>query len=93
MSDTFSTINDENANPNKGLSIVKVRDVEYKQDINDSNWTAGPLKFAHAPAWSQDGMVRPATKTALPGTHNTNSLKQTTTLKNVQIFPPVVPYP
>ena len=76
MSDTFSTINDENANTNNGLSVVKVRDVEYKLDINDSIWKAGPLKFAQAPAWSKDGMVSPTTKRGLPGPHNTKPLKK-----------------
>lgn len=93
MSDTFSTINDENANTNKGLSVVKVRDVEYKLDINDSIWKAGPLKFAQAPAWSKDGMVRPTTKRGLPGTHNTKWLKKISPFKNFQIFPSVDPYP
>ena len=76
MTDTFSTINDENATTNKGLSVVKVRDVEYKLDINDDIWNAGPLKFAQAPAWSQDGMVSPTTKCGLPGTHNPKWLKK-----------------
>ena len=71
MADTFSTITDENANTNSGLAVVKVRDVEYKLDINDSIWKAGPRKFAQAPAWSKDGMVRPTTKRGLPGTNNT----------------------
>ena len=50
MSETVSTINDENDKTKKGLSVVKVRDVENKLDINDSSWKAGPLKFAQAHA-------------------------------------------
>ena len=91
MSDTFSTLNDENANTNKGLSVVKVRYVEYKLDINESIRKAGPQKYAQAPAWSKDGMVRPTTKRGLPGPHNTKWLKKIPPFKNFQIFPSVDP--
>ena len=91
MSDTFSTLTDENANTNKGLSVVKVRDVEYKLDINDPIWKAGPLKFAQAPSWSMGGMVRRTTKRVLPGTHNTKWLVKIPQFKQFQIFPSVDP--
>ena len=71
MSDTFSTLNDEKANTNKGLSVVKVRDVEYNLDINDYLWKASPLKFAQTLAWSKDGTDRATPKRVLPGPHTT----------------------
>ena len=90
---TLSTITDEKANTNNGLSVVKMRDVEYKLYINDSIWKAGPLKFAQATAWSKDGMVRHTTKRGLHGTHNTTSPKKISPSKTLQISPSVAPYP
>ena len=92
MSDTFSTINDVNANTNKSLYVVKERDVEYKLDINDSIWKEGPLKFAQAPAWTKDGKLRPTTKRGLPGTYNNKWLQKSSPVKNFNISPSGDPY-
>lgn len=93
MSDADSTLEEKTINQQEGLSIVKVRDVEYKLDIDDSIWKAGPVKFAQAPAWAQDGQIRPSSKRGLPGTNNTKWLKKIDPFKNFQIYPSVDPYP
>ena len=48
---TEPTLDDKTLNQKEGLSIVKVRDVEYKLNIDDHIWTNGPIKFAQEPAW------------------------------------------
>jgi len=88
-----STPSDENINQIEGISIVKVRDVEYKLDIDDSIWKAGPVKFAQAPAWAQDGQIRPSSARGLPTSNNTKWLKKLDPFANFQIFPSVDPYP
>ena len=87
------TLDGENLNQKEGLSIVKVRDVEYKLNLDDSIWKAGPLKFAQKPAWAQRGLIRPESKRGLPTTNNTKWLKKIDPFKNFQIFPSVDPYP
>jgi hypothetical protein len=84
---------DENINQKEGISIVKVRDVEYKIAIDDSIWTACPEKFAQTPAWSQKGQIRPSSARGLPTSNNTKWLKKIDPFKNFQIFPSVDPYP
>ena len=84
---------DENINQKEGISVVKVRNVEYKLDIDDSIWTAGPEKFAQAPGWSKNGQIRPSSARGLPSTNNTKWLKKMDPFKNFQIFPSVDPYP
>ena len=84
---------DQNFNQLEGISVVKVRDVEYKIDIDDKIWTAGPVKFAQAPAWAKDGMIRPPSKRGLPTSNSTKWLKKMDPFKNFQIFPSVDPYP
>ena len=93
MSSADATLENENINQTEGISIVKVRDVEYKIDIDDKIWKDGPVKFAQVPAWSQDGMLRPSSKRGLPSTNNTKWLKKIAPFKNLQIFPSVDPYP
>ena len=87
------TLDEENLNQKEGLSIVKVRDVEYKLDIDDTIWTNGPVKFAQKPAWATQGQKRPPNARGLPGTNNTKWLKKMDPFKNFQIFPSVDPYP
>ena len=77
----------------EGLSIVKVRNVEYKLDIDDSKWRAGPVKFAQVPSWATNGQIRPSSSRGLPTTNNTKWLKKIDPFKNFQIFPSVDPYP
>jgi hypothetical protein len=84
---------DKNINQLEGISIVKVRDVEYKLDIDDSIWKKGPEKFAQIPAWSSRGQIRPESKRGLPTTNNTKWLKKMDPFANFQIFPSVDPYP
>ncbi len=93
MSAAPVTLDDENYNQIEGLSIVKVRDVEYKLNIDDSIWKAGPVKFAQAPAWAKDGMIRPSSKRGLPSSNSTKWLKKMDPFSNFQIFPSVDPYP
>ena len=88
-----STTENENINQKEGLSLVKVRDVEYKINIDDSIWTAGPVKFAQTPAWAQNGQIRPTSKRGLATSNNTKWLKKMDPFKNFQIFPSVDPYP
>jgi len=84
---------DENLNQIEGLSIVKVRDIEYKINLDDSIWKAGPLKFAQMPTWATNGQVRPSSARGLPSTNNTKWLKKMAPFENFQIFPSVDPYP
>ena len=93
MSAAETTLDDENINQKEGLSLVKVRDVEYKINIDDSIWKAGPVKFAQSPAWAKDGMIRPSSKRGLPTSNSTKWLKKIDPFKNFQIFPSVDPYP
>lgn len=93
MSAAETGLEDKTINQKEGLSIVKVRDVEFKLDIDDKIWKAGPVKFAQAPAWAKDGMIRPINKRGLPGTNNTKWLKKMEPFKNFQIYPSVDPYP
>ena len=93
MSAAQTTLDGENLNQKEGLSIVKVRDVEYKLNIDDSIWKSGPVKFAQAPAWASKGSIRPPSKRGLPSTNNTKWLKKMDPFKNYQIFPSVDPYP
>ena len=84
---------DENINQKEGISIVKVRDVEYKLDIDDGIWTAGPVKFAQLPGWAKNGQIRPSSSRGLPSSNNTKWLKKMNPFRNFQIFPSVDPYP
>lgn len=93
MSNEELTLEGENINAKEGISIVKVRDVEYKIDLDDSIWTKGPQKFAQIPAWVKRGNVRPESKRGLPTTNNTKWLKKLAPFKNFQIFPSTDPYP
>ncbi len=93
MEDTDSSLEDKSLNQTEGLSIVKVRNVDYKIDLDTEKWTNGPQKFAQAPAWSQEGLVRPSSKRGLPTSNNTKWLKKIDPFKNFQIFPSVDPYP
>ena len=93
MSKEEVTLDDTNINAQKGISIVKVRDVEYKINIDDSIWTKGPQKFAQMPAWAKRGQIRPESKRGLPSTNNTKWLKKMAPFENFQIFPSVDPYP
>jgi len=93
VSSTESLPGDKTVNQQEGLSIVKVRDIEYKLNIDDSIWKAGPEKFAQAPAWAKDGMIRPTSKRGLASQSNTKWLKKIRPFKNFQIFPSVDPYP
>lgn len=92
-SESEATLDGDNINAKKGISIVKVRDVEYKLDIDDSIWTKGPTKFAQMPTWAKNGNVRPDNKRGLPSTNNTKWLKKMAPFKNFQIFPSTDPYP
>ncbi len=93
MSEQEALPGDKNINQLEGISIVKVRDVEYKLDIDDSIWKKGPVKFAQIPAWSARGNIRPESKRGLPTTNNTKWLKKIAPFENFQIFPSVDPYP
>lgn len=84
---------DKTINQLEGISIVKVRDVEYKIDLDDKIWKAGPVKFAQKPAWAQTGLIRPPNKRGLPNSNNTKWLKKINPFQNFQIFPSVDPYP
>jgi len=87
------TLEDKNINQIEGLSLVKVRDIEYKLDIDDKIWKAGPVKFAQKPAWAVNGQIRPSSSRGLPTSNNTKWLKKIDPFKNFQIFPSVDPYP
>lgn len=93
MSSADSTLEDKTINQKEGISIVKVRDVEYKLDIDPKIWTAGPEKFAQAPGWSEQGLIRPSSSRGLPSSNSTKWLKKMDPFKNFQIFPSVDPYP
>lgn len=83
----------KNINQNEGISLVKVRDVEYKIDIDDSIWKSGPEKFAQMPSWADKGLIRPSNKRGLSSTNNTKWLKKIAPFANFQIYPSVDPYP
>ena len=93
MSKNEVVLDDQNINQKEGISVVKVRNVWYDLDIDDSIWTKGPQKFAQLPAWSKRGQIRPESKRGLPSTNNTKWLKKLAPFKNFQIFPSVDPYP
>ena len=93
MSSTDATLDDKNINQKEGISIVKVRNVEYKLDIDTKIWTSGPVKFAQAPAWSEQGLIRPSSARGLPTSNSTKWLKKMDPFRNLQIFPSVDPYP
>ena len=93
MSDESSTLDDKNINELEGLSIVKVRDVEYKIDLNTKIWTAGPSQFLNVPGWAEKGQIKPSSKRGLPTSNSTKWLKKMDPFKNFQIFPSVDPYP
>lgn len=93
MSTTEATLDGKTINQLEGISIVKVRDVEYKLDIDDKIWKSGPEKFAQSPAWAERGLVRPESKRGLPSSNNTKWLKKLDPFRNFQIFPSVDPYP
>lgn len=88
-----ATLEEGNINQKEGISLVKVRDIEYKINIDDSIWKAGPVKFAQTPAWSQAGLVRPPNKRGLPTSNSTKWIKKIAPFANFQIFPSVDPYP
>lgn len=93
VSEEEPTLEDKNLNQKEGLSIVKVRDVEYKINMDDSIWKNGPVKFAQRPAWSTNGQIRPSSARGLPQSNNTKWLKKMDPFQNFQIFPSVDPYP
>jgi len=88
-----ATLEGKNLNQTEGLSIVKVRDIEYKINLDDSIWKAGPVKFAQIPAWHQNGQIRPTSARGLATSNNTKWLKKMAPFENFQIFPSVDPYP
>jgi len=87
------TLDEKTLNQKEGISIVKVRNVEYKLDIDDSIWRNGPQKFAQMPTWAKGGQIRPPNKRGLPGTNNTKWLKKMAPFKDFQIYPSTDPYP
>ena len=93
MSTADDTLDGKTINQLEGLSIVKVRDIEYKIDLDTKIWTAGPVKFAQAPAWSEQGLIRPSSARGLPTSNSTKWLKKMEPFKNFQIYPSVDPYP
>ncbi len=93
MSQEEATLEDINLNQLEGLSLVKVRDIEYKINLDDSIWKAGPVKFAQEPAWHQNGQIRPSSARGLATSNNTKWLKKMAPFQNFQIFPSVDPYP
>jgi len=93
VSQEEATLDDKNLNQLEGLSIVKVRDIEYKINLDDSIWKAGPVKFAQIPAWHQNGQIRPTSARGLATSNNTKWLKKMAPFENFQIFPSVDPYP
>lgn len=86
-------LDEQNTNQQEGISIVKVRNVEYKLNLDDSIWRAGPVKFAQKPGWAVNGQLRPSSKRGLPSSNNTKWLKKIDPFRNFQIFPSVDPYP
>ncbi len=93
MSKLEAMPDDKSINQKEGISIVKVRDVEYKLDIDDSIFRNGPQKFAQMPGWAKNGNIRPPNKRGLPSSNNTKWLKKLAPFKNFQIFPSTDPYP
>ena len=93
MDNVDDTLDDKNINQLEGISIVKVRDVEYKLELNTDIWTSGPVKFAQAPTWAKNGQVRPTSSRGLPTSNSTKWLKKIDPFKNFQIYPSVDPYP
>ncbi len=93
MSKTEPTTDGKTINQTEGLSIVKVRNVEFKLDLDESKWTNGPVKFASEPGWHQNGQIRPNSARGLATTNNTKWLKKMDPFQNFQIFPSVDPYP
>jgi len=89
----LSALEEKNTNQLEGISLVKVRDVEYKLDINDSIWRDGPVKFAQESAWAKQGLMRPQNKRGLPASNNTKWVRKLDPFKNFQIFPSADPYP
>ena len=92
MSITDVTLTDENSDQEIQYSMVRVRDVDYKLDINTDIWTSGPVKFAQVPAWARNGAIRPPNKRGLPSSNNTKWLRKMDPFRNFQIFPSVDPY-
>lgn len=93
MSEVEPTLDEKTINQKEGLSIVKVRNVEYKLNLDDSIWKNGPLKFAQEPAWAANGQIRPSSARGLATSNNTKWLKKMDPFTNFQIFPSVDPYP
>jgi len=90
---TEATLEEKNLNQTEGLSLVKVRDIEYKLNFDDSIWRAGPVKFAQIPTWASNGQIRPSSARGLATSNNTKWLKKMDPFANFQIFPSVDPYP
>lgn len=93
MSEVEPTLDEKTINQKEGLSIVKVRNVEYKLNLDDSIWKNGPVKFAQTPAWATNGQIRPSSARGLATSNNTKWLKKMNPFQNFQIFPSVDPYP
>jgi len=93
VSKTEALPGDKNINQLEGISVVKVRDIEYKLDIDESIWKKGPEKFAQVPAWAERGNIRPESKRGLPTTNNTKWLKKMDPFENFVIYPSTDPYP
>lgn len=93
MSEVEATLDEKTINQKEGLSIVKVRNVEYKLNLDDTIWKNGPVKFAQTPAWAANGQIRPSSARGLATSNNTKWLKKMDPFQNFQIFPSVDPYP
>lgn len=93
MSEVEPTLDEQTINQKEGLSIVKVRNVEYKLNLDDTIWKNGPVKFAQTPAWAANGQIRPSSARGLATSNNTKWLKKMDPFQNFQIFPSVDPYP
>lgn len=62
-------------------------------DLDTSEWTAGPRRFAQVPSWSKNGMRKPTTKRDLENSKDSKMLKKISPFKNLTIYPSIDPYP
>lgn len=64
----------------------------FELDLNVKAWTAGPLRFAQIPEWSQRGLIKPLTSRGLEKTADSKVLQKQDPFKNLVIYPSVDPY-
>jgi len=64
----------------------------YELDLNLKEWTAGPVRFAQIPEWSQRGLIKPLTSRGLEKTADSKPLQRMEPFKNLVIYPSVDPY-